>query len=265
MIFLSVAIITFNEEKNIARCIASIKEIADEIIVVDSFSTDNTKSICLAEGVKFIEQPFLGYKEQKKFALDHCQFDFVLSLDADEAVSDELMASIKVFKSKKSIADGYNFNRRSWFCNNWVYHGRWYPDKKLRLFRRNLVQITGINPHDKFDLPQNAKITYLKGDLLHYTVETLEDYKQQCNKFSTISAEHYFHSGKKASWFKILANPIFAFFSSYILHFGFLDGINGFTIAKGIANTTFMKYTKLKRLQENYKDLNFKSVKPSIQ
>jgi len=265
MIFLSVAIITFNEEKNIARCIASIKEIADEIIVVDSFSTDNTKSICLAEGAKFIEQPFLGYKEQKQFALEHCQFDFVLSLDADEAVSDELMASIKVFKSKKSIADGYNFNRRSWFCNNWVYHGRWYPDKKLRLFRRNLVQITGINPHDKFELPQNAKITYLKGDLLHYTVETLEDYIQQCNKFSTISAEHYFQSGKKASWFKILANPAFAFLSSYIFHFGFLDGINGFIIAKEIAHTTFMKYVKLKKLKENNKSLNCNPVIPSIQ
>jgi glycosyltransferase involved in cell wall biosynthesis len=256
MIFLSVAIITFNEEKNIERCIASIKEIADEIIVVDSFSTDNTKSICLAEGVKFIEQPFLGYKEQKKFALDHCQYDFVLSLDADEAISDELMTSIKVFKSKKSIADGYNFNRRSWFCNNWVYHGRWYPDKKLRLFRRNLVQITGINPHDKFELPQNAKIIYLKGDLLHYTVETIEDHIHQSNKFSTISAEQYHITGKKSSWFKILVNPAFAFLSSYILHFGFLDGFNGYVIAKEIAHTTFMKYVKLKKLEESMGYLN---------
>lgn len=256
MIFLSVAIITYNEEKNIERCIASIKEIADEIIVVDSFSTDNTKSICLAEGVKFIEQPFLGYKEQKKFAIDHCQYDFVLSLDADEAVSPELMSSIKVFKSKKSIADGYNFNRRSWFCNNWVYHGRWYPDKKLRLFRRNLIQITGINPHDKFELPQNAKIVYLKGDLLHYTVEKIEDHIEQCNKFSSISADHYFQSGKKSNWLKIFLNPTFAFFSSYILHFGFLDGFNGYVIAKEIAHTTFMKYVKLKKLEESMGYLN---------
>jgi glycosyltransferase involved in cell wall biosynthesis len=251
MIFLSVAIITFNEEKNIYRCISSIKEIADEIIVVDSFSTDQTRAICLAEGVTFIEQPFLGYKEQKQFALAQCQYDFVLSLDADEAVSQELMDSIKVFKSKKSIADGYYFNRRSWFCNSWVYHGRWYPDKKLRLFRRSMIQITGINPHDKFELPADAKVIYLKGDLLHYTVQNIADHIQQSNTFSSIAAAHYHLSGKKSSWVKILINPAFAFFSCYILHFGFLDGFNGYIIAKEIAHTTFMKYVKLKKLAES--------------
>lgn len=114
-----------------------------------------------------------------------------------------------------------------------------------------MIQITGINPHDKFELPANAKVVYLKGDLLHYTVETIADHIQQSNTFSSISAEQYHLSGKKSSWVKILINPAFAFISSYFLHLGFLDGFNGYIIAKEIAHTTFMKYVKLKKLAES--------------
>jgi glycosyltransferase involved in cell wall biosynthesis len=250
---LSVSIITFNEQKNIARCINSVADIADEIVVVDSLSTDNTREICLGLGVKFIEQPFLGYKEQKNFALDQVQHEFVLSLDADEALSPELLNSIKKIKADGFPASGYTMNRRSWFCDNWIYHGYWYPDIKLRLAKRSKVSWQGINPHDKLEIEKNATVTHLDGDILHYTYYTIDELVQQGNKFSTISAKAYFEQGKRSGILKLLVNPAWAFFSSYILKRGFLDGFNGFVISKQIAHITFLKYAKLLQLQKQAK------------
>jgi GTP:adenosylcobinamide-phosphate guanylyltransferase len=246
---LSVSIITFNEQKNIARCINSVADIADEIVVVDSLSTDSTKEICLGLGVRFIEQPFLGYKEQKNFALGQVRYDYVLSLDADEALSPELLDSIKKAKADGFPAGGYLMNRRSWYCDRWVYHGSWYPDTKLRLAKRSKVKWEGINPHDKLDIEKGETLVHLKGDILHYTYYTIDEHVLQGNKFSTISARAYFDQGKRSSIIKLLVNPAWAFFSSYIVKRGFLDGFNGFVISKQIANTTFLKYAKLLQLQ----------------
>ena len=126
---LSVCIISFNEEKNIARCIDSVKNIADEIMVVDSFSTDKTEAICKAYSVKFIQQKFLGYGKQKNYALDHCSNNFVLSLDADEALSPELDKEIRKLKSKSYLPDGFSMNRLNYFCDKFIHYGHWYPDK----------------------------------------------------------------------------------------------------------------------------------------
>jgi glycosyltransferase involved in cell wall biosynthesis len=250
---LSVSIITFNEEKNIARCINSVAEIADEVVVVDSLSADKTREICLSLGVRFIEQPFLGYKEQKNFALDQVQYEYVLSLDADEALSPELLASIKKVKAEGFPAGGYTMNRRSWYCDSWIYHGYWYPDTKLRLAKRSLVKWEGINPHDKLEIEKNAPVIHLDGDILHYTYYTMDEHVLQGNKFSTISAKAYFEQGKKSGIVKLLINPAWAFFSSYIVKRGFLDGFNGFVISKQIANQTFLKYAKLLQLQRQAK------------
>ena len=253
---LSVSIITFNEEKNIARCIRSVAEIADEIVVVDSLSTDNTKQICLDLGTKFIEQPFLGYKEQKNFALEQVQHDHVLSLDADEALSPELLSSIKREKAAGFAASGYTMNRRSWYCDSWIYHGYWYPDTKLRLAKRSKVNWKGINPHDKLEIDSSEKVVHLAGDILHYTYYTIDEHVQQGNKFSTIAAKAYFEQGKRSSILKLLVNPAWAFFSSYLLKKGFLDGFNGYVISKQTANQTFLKYAKLLQLQRQAKALN---------
>src|SRR6516225_8076489 len=148
MTSVSIVIITFNEEKNIRRCLESVKEIADEIVVVDSLSTDHTKSICKEFGVRFIEQKFLGYIEQKNFALDQAKYDYVLSLDADEAISKELVKSIQEVKQNPE-SDGYRMNRLTNFCGKWIKHGSWYPDTKLRVFNRKKARWGGINPHDK--------------------------------------------------------------------------------------------------------------------
>lgn len=253
---LSVSIITFNEQKNIARCISSVEEIADEIVVVDSLSTDDTKQICLQNGVRFIEQPFLGYKEQKNFALDHVSHEYVLSLDADEALSPELLDSIKQAKAEGFPASGYTMNRRSWYCDSWIYHGYWYPDTKLRLAKRSKVQWKGINPHDKLEIEKNEKVAHLKGDILHYTYYTIDEHIQQGNKFSTIAAKAYFEQGKRSGILKMLINPGWAFFSSYILKKGFLDGFNGFVISRQTAYQTFLKYAKLLQMQRQAEGKN---------
>ena len=136
MIKLSSVIITFNEERNIGRCIESLAGIADEIVVVDSGSTDDTEAICRSFGVKFIEHTFEGYGEQKNFAVSHCSFEYILSLDADEALSIELKESISALKNKWD-KDGYSFNRLTNYCGKWVHYCGWYPDSKLRLFKKN--------------------------------------------------------------------------------------------------------------------------------
>ncbi|MFY7963797.1 MAG: glycosyltransferase family 2 protein [Chitinophagaceae bacterium] len=246
---LSVSIITFNEEKNIARCLDSVKDIANEIVVIDSNSTDNTESICKQYGVKFYKQSFLGYIEQKNFALEHCKHNVVLCLDADECLSSELIQSIKKAKQDNFSADAYNMNRCTNFCGKWIKYGTWYPDKKLRLFNKQKGKWGGTNPHDKIVMQQNCKTSFLHGDILHYSYYTIEEVLIQQNKFTTIQAKAMFEQGKQSSLFKLFVNPLTAFINGYILKRGFLDGADGFFIASTVAYNTMVKYYKLMKLQ----------------
>ena len=247
MIQLSAVIITFNEGKKIERCLKSLLKVADEIVVVDSLSTDNTEEICRKYGVKFVSQPFLGYIEQKNFAITKTSHDYILSLDGDEAISEELTESILKLKSNW-ICDGYYVNRFNNFCNQWIKYSDWYPDRKLRLFKKKAGSWQGINPHDSFKLLENATSEKLKGDLLHWNYATYSEFNLKTDKFSTISAEAYFKLGKKAPLWKILWNPCWAFFKAYFIRLGFLDGFNGFVICLQTANITFLKYSKLREL-----------------
>ena len=253
LIPISVVIITFNEERNIARCLDSVAEIADEIVVVDSFSKDRTKEICSNYPlVHFIENPFIGHIEQKNFALDQAKFDIVLSLDADEALSEDLKKSILEVK-RNMLFDAYQFNRLSNYCGDWIRHGSWYPDVKLRLFDRKKVRWLGINPHDKAELVVPGTVKHLKGDLLHYTYYTVDEHTRKLDYFSTLAAEAYFKKGKKAGVFQLLVNPSFAFFRDYILRMGFLDGYSGWLIARLTAFYTLQKYAKLRFLYSQAK------------
>ncbi len=247
---LSAVIITRNEERNIGRCIESVKNVADEIVVVDSLSTDRTKEICLSHHVRFIEQPFLGYIEQKNFAIQQAKHDMILSLDADEALDEQLALSIQSLKDKGEMAVAYKMNRRTNFCGRWILHGRWYPDQKIRLFNRKSAHWGGENPHDKIILPPGVKPIHIKGDILHYSYYTIEEYLQQMNRFTTIQADAMFRKGKNVNWVKIYLNPFFAFIRAYFIERGFLDGYRGLVIAYGIAYTTLLKYVKLKRLKD---------------
>lgn len=248
MTYLSVTIITFNEERNIGRCLASVQGVADEVVVVDSLSTDNTKKICAEYGVRFIEQAFLGYVEQKNYAIDHASHDMILSLDADEALDETLRAEILRVKNEGfTAADGYTMNRCSNYCGRWIRHGTWYPDRKLRVFHRRKGRFTGVNPHDYVALERGGSLLRLKGEILHYSYYNYGEHIAQLNKFTTIQATAMHQQGKKASLAKLLLSPLAAFISGYILRRGFLDGIDGLMIARSVSYQTFAKYAKLRQ------------------
>lgn len=247
---LSVVIITYNEEKNIGRCLNSIKNIADEIIILDSGSTDKTKEIALSfSKVKFYEHPFDGHIQQKNRAKDMATYDWVLSLDADEALDDTLQQQILQIKGKWT-KDGYYINRLTNYCGQWIRYSNWYPDKKLRLWNRHKGEWRGINPHDKFEMFEGNKVTaHLKGNILHYSYYTLEDHYKQAEYFSSIAARAYFEKHIRAHWWNLIINPVAKFIDHYLLHLGFLDGVAGWHIARISAYATYLKYQKLIQLQ----------------
>lgn len=245
---ISVVIITFNEEKNIERCLISLTDIADEIIVVDSFSTDKTKRICEPHEVKFITHKFEGHIQQKNWAITQASNNIILSLDADEAISEKLKDSILEVK-KNWKHDGYSFNRMTNYCGKWIKHGLWYPDIKLRLWDSTKGNWGGKNPHDTYILKENTTQTKLKGDLLHYSYYTIEEHRLQADNFAKIASKAYYEANKKSSVFKIIFSPISRFVSSYIMNRGFLDGKAGLTIAVISYKETKQKYKLLKQLQ----------------
>ncbi|NVO19509.1 MAG: glycosyltransferase family 2 protein [Bacteroidetes bacterium] len=246
MVKLSVVIITFNEEKQIGRCIDSVLGIADEVIVLDSFSTDTTEIICRQKGAIFHQHEFDGYIEQKNRALSIASFDFILSLDADEVLSDELRSSIGEVKQNPT-ASGFTMNRLNNYCGKWIRHGGWYPDKKLRLIDRRLGKWEGENPHDKLVISDN-NIKHLTGDLFHYSYHSIHSHVQQSNNFSEISAASMYKKGIKAPLWKLVVNPSIMFIKCYITKAGFLDGYLGYTISRISSHSTFLKYAKLRFL-----------------
>lgn len=247
---LSAVIITFNEEKNIERCLTSLQGVVDEIIVVDSFSTDQTEAICKKFEVKFILHKFDGHIQQKNWAKDQANNDFILSLDADEALSDDLKESIKQVKQRGFDRDGYSMNRLTNYCGKWIRHTAWYPDVKLRLFNRTRGTWGGTNPHDEFLLIKEGSKEHLKGDLLHYSFYTTEEHLIQIAKFSTIGAKALHAKGTRSNWLKIVVKPIARFLKNYIVRSGFLDGKEGFAISKYSAYANYLKYQKLLKLQK---------------
>lgn len=248
---LSVAIISFNEELNIARCIESVLPVADEIILVDSFSNDRTLEISNHYPVKIIQHQFDGYIEQKNFALNCCSHEYILSLDADEALSPELTKSILEVKAKPDC-DGYIMSRLTNYCGKWIHHCGWYPDKKLRIFNRK-GKWGGTNPHDKLILPEGSSVCTLKGDLLHYSYYNMNDHMNQIKKFTEIGANEAFKNGVRSSIFKILFKPVIKFISDYFLKLGILDGFFGFVICINSSFATYLKYTRLYILQQEKK------------
>ena len=247
---LSAVIITFNEENNIGRCLDSISEVADEIVVVDSFSTDTTQKICLGHDVKFLQHPFEGHIEQKNYAVSCASYDHVLSLDADEALSETLKQSILAAK-KNWRCDGHDINRLTNYCGRWIRHSGWYPDTKLRLWDRRKGHWGGLNPHDRIIMDDHCRVCHLAGDLYHYSYHTINDHIEQINRFSEIAAQAAYGEGRQANLLlDIVLNPLLTFFKKYILKLGILDGYPGFMIAIHTAYGKFLKYIKLRELNK---------------
>ena len=243
---LSVVIITFNEEKNIARCLESVLGIADDIVVLDSFSTDTTESICKKYNVNFISHKWEGYSGSKNFANSQAKYDWVLSLDADEAPSEELKKSILKAKEGSELKT-YKFHRLTNYCGSWIKHCGWYPDTKIRIFDRRITKWEGII-HEKLVIDSKQEPTLLHGDCLHYSYYTKEQHLLQVEKFSTLAAQNLFEKGKKASLIQMYLSPVVKFISDYFIKLGFLDGSAGVTICKISARHSYLKYKKLRDL-----------------
>lgn len=246
---LSAVIITYNEEACIERCIRSVQAVADEIIVLDSFSTDRTEEICRSLGVRFEQHAFNGMIEQRNRSWNMASGKYVLSMDADEVLSPELTSSILTEKANGFQRDYYSMNRMSCIGDKWIRHGSWYPDKKLRLARKEAAYFGGINPHDKLILRNSSTPIHLKGDILHYAFTDFEEYRKQSEKYSSISAQALMIAGKRATILKCYLNSSVAFIKSYFLKRGILDGVIGWRIAVEIARQTKMKYMKLRKLR----------------
>ncbi|MHA4808708.1 glycosyltransferase family 2 protein [Flavitalea flava] len=248
--FLTVVIITFNEEKNISRCMDSVRAVADEIIVMDSFSTDRTAEIVLRMGGKLHQRAFDGYGAQRNAGTAIASHDHILFLDADEFLSETLSESILVEKERGFPADGYLMNRLNNYCGKWIHYGSWYPDRKLRILSRQKGNWNLDIVHESLIPDNSARIGLLNGDLLHYAYSTIDEHMDKNNRYSTLSAQSMYQKGKRANAVKIVINPFWAFFSGYFLRAGFLDGFYGWVIAVNVAHLTFLKYIKLYQLQQ---------------
>lgn len=246
---ISAVIITYNEEDFIGRCLESLEGIVDEIVVVDSYSTDKTEEICRKHNVRFIKHPFTGFRDQKNYALKQAKYKTILSLDADEALSDELRKSILDAKEKWDY-DGYMVNRRNYFCGKQIKFSEWYPDRQLRLFYVDHGSWGILNFHERFMLSNGARIGRLKGDLLHWPVTSHEDHTEKMKRYSRIGAEEYHKAGRQASFFTPYIHGIWGFFRTYIVKGGIFDGPEGFRICSHYARSSFNKYKLLRKLNK---------------
>jgi glycosyltransferase involved in cell wall biosynthesis len=241
MELLSVVVITYNEAKHIKRCLDSVQGIANEIIVVDSGSTDDTVNIARSCGAKVTHQEWLGFGEQKNFANSLTKNNWILSLDADEALSSELKEEISaeliILRHKV-----YSANRRNRYCGKWLRHSGWYPDTKPRLFNKNFAYWNTSRVHEILIVEPNISIGKLKFDLLHYPFDTIYEHKKRAEKYALLSAEQIFLNGKKPDFFKLNFGGSFRFFRDYILKLGFLDGRAGFWACKITAQAVSKKY-----------------------
>ena len=245
---ISAVIMTLNEERDIERCLKSLEGICDEIVVVDSFSTDRTEEICLQYGARFMKHPFEGYIEQKAYSISQAAYDHVLAIDADEEITPELRDSILAVKENWTH-DGYYFNRLASYCGQWIRHCHWYPDRKLRLFDRRKATVRMVKYlHDEVILNTGAASRKLDGDLLHYFIYTVDEHIRQINRYTGIQAQNMFKSGRRYGYLMMIFSPMYKFIRNYIFYRGFLDGYFGYLICRNAAYSTFLKYAKLRAL-----------------
>ncbi len=245
---ISAAIIALDEERNIARCLDSLAGVADEVVVLDSGSRDATERICLERGAVVVRQPWLGYGPQKNAAVARTAHDWVISLDADEALSDTLRSSLLRLKAAEPRADAYEMNRLNSYYGRFVRHGGFYPDRKLRLWRKGAARWTDATIHETAELAPGMRAARLEGDLIHYTCVTREHHLANIERFTTLSAEALLRAGDAGLAWKRFTSPAAAFLRSYVFRLGFLDGRVGFDVCRLSAYSAWLKYEKLRRL-----------------
>lgn len=238
---ISAIIITYNEEKNIKRCLSNIDWV-DEIVVADSGSTDDTKKIASEFTPRIFDIKWEGFGKAKNFAKDKASYPWIISVDADEVVTEDLRKKIQTITESEDSLDGYYIPRKSNFLGKWI-KGGWHPDYVLRLFKKDKAKFSDSKVHEKVEL--NGKIGYLKNPLLHYTDPNFDHYLEKLNRYTSLGAEQLFKEGKKAKVLDLIFRPSATFFKMYLMKRGFLDGGYGFILAVSSAFQVFSKYVKL--------------------
>lgn len=249
---LSVGIITLNEEKIIGKTLKSVEEIADEIIIVDSNSSDKTIEIAKSFGAKVFTEAWKGFGPQKNSVIDKCSGEWILLIDADEELSESLVSKIKKIINGKTDYNVYKINRSSVCFGKRIRYGGWSNQYAVRLWKKNLVKVNENLVHE--DYLTEEKIGFIKEQINHYSYLTLEDYLNRFNRYTTLGAQEYYKRGKNTGIFSIIVNPFFKFLRMYIIRLGFLDGIEGLLLAILSSNYTMVKYYKL--LEMNRRDKN---------
>ncbi|HTR39453.1 MAG TPA: glycosyltransferase family 2 protein [Bryobacteraceae bacterium] len=242
---ISAAIITFNEERNIARALESLR-CCDEIVVVDSGSTDRTVELAAKLGARVIDMAWRGYAGQKNYASDQCTHDWVLSLDADEALSEALEGEIWQIKKNGPAFDAYTMPRLAQYLGRWILHSGWYPDRKIRLFDRRRAKWVGEYVHES--VVAEGTVGHLKSNILHFTCNSLSEHLKTMDRYTTLAAEQLVEQKTPVGWPDLALDPAWTFFRTYVLQRGFLDGFEGLAIAHMAALYNFLKYAKAKNM-----------------
>lgn len=251
----SAFIVSFNEAENIVDCVESVS-FCDEILVIDSFSTDNTVELATQCGAKVVQHPWEGYRGQKAFGLSLASHEWVINLDADERISPKLREEILEIlqqdgEGKREVADGYYLNRVVFFLGRWWRSGGWYPEYRLRFFRKSKAVWGGAEPHEKVEV--SGRTERLVGEVEHYTYKDIEDQISRLQKFAKISADDAFSKGKRFSLASLLGNPLLRFFKFFIVKRGYREGTAGFVVGVLEGYYTFLKYVRLWELGANFK------------
>ena len=249
---LSVVIITKNEEDIIGMCLDAVLQLSDDIVVIDSGSTDATEQICLSKNVRFFAHFWDGYSKNKNYGIDQTKHNWVLSIDADEILNTALITAIRK-ELLAPAADAYDIAFKNVFLGRALHYGSWAGEKHVRLFKKKNIRWQG-DIHEKLTL-EGAKTSMLDGHILHYSMRSLEQYSAKKNTYTSLAAEEMFMRGKKAGFVKIILSPLFRFISDYFLKLGFMDGFQGFVLAWESSHYVFLKYSKLYFLQKKITSL----------
>jgi glycosyltransferase involved in cell wall biosynthesis len=238
---ITATIITQDEERNIARAMESLR-CCDEIVVVDSGSSDRTPEIAQKLGARVIDSPWGGYAKQKNYAAECSTNDWILSIDADEALSEALEGEIWHIRKNGPRYDAYTMPRMAQYLGRWILHSGWYPDRKVRLYDRRKAQWVGEYVHESVVV--RGTIGHLESDLLHFTCNSLSEHLKTMDRYTTLAAEQLVSQGKHVGYTQLLLDPAWTFVRTWIFRRGFQDGVEGLTIAWMAALYNFVKYAK---------------------
>lgn len=250
MLKISATIIAFNEERNIARVIESLR-CCDEILVLDSGSNDRTVELASKHGARVIDCSWHGYAAQKNIAAELAAHDWILALDADESLSEALEAEIWQIKKSGPEFDGYTMPRLAQYLGRWILHSGWYPDRKVRLFNRQKAKWVGEFVHESVKV--EGSVGHLESNLLHFTCSSLSEHLRSMDGYTTLAAQELVTRGKNLAVTRLLFDPPWTFFQTYVLKLGFMDGVEGLTIAYMAALYNFLKYSKARHMSPGRK------------